>query len=151
MNTLFVSATATAYAETRPRQREAARAGARERVRGDAAEEEERRERRLAADPVDEPDRGRVARELRERREREQRVDVDREVLLGLKHERQPQEEAVVGDVERDPDESGGRRPRTQPLRQQLAHRGARLLPGRRELARLDRTARDLAQDLGGL
>src|ERR671918_592140 len=120
--------------------------GDRERVRGHTAEQEERGQRRLAADPLDEPDRGEVAGELRERAEREEQVHVDGELLAVLQHERKPEEEPVVGDVERDPHEHDERGGAAQPLRDEVAH-GAVRLHRRLERIRVDVPARDLAQN----
>ena len=122
----------------------------REGVRGEPAQQQERGECRLAPDAVDEPDRRRVARELRKRAQREQQVDVDREALLRLEHERQPQEEPVVRDVERDPDQSGHEGAAAQGSGDQLARRGPRLRSSL-HLIGAHRASGDLGQHLGRL
>src|SRR5438105_4272945 len=58
-----------------------------ERVAAHPPEQQEGRERRLAADSLDEPDSRRVAGELRERRQGQQEVDVVLEVLRARQSE----------------------------------------------------------------
>ena len=72
------------------------------------------------------------------------------EVLLALEHERQPEEKAVVGDVQRDPDERGRRRAPAQGRRDELADRRFRFRR-RAHGAGLHRPPGDLLQHLGRL